>query len=134
MKNKNANTQTNMKSWTWYRAWGNTLPIPRTVDGERLLSEGNISLKQALIWTSSVSAIYSVLTTSSSLIKNPPSISLHGIFVLLANSIIAGLLSPIGFVLVTGFIHGISKLFGSKGSWRNFYIIYITFNAPVMIL
>jgi len=134
MKNKYKKTQTDILPWTWHEAWGITLPIPRTRDGEKLLAEGNITLKQAVTWLIFTSAIYTLLTTSSSLFKNPASISLQSILILIGSSLLAGLLSPIGFTLITGTIHGISKLFGSKGIWRNFFIVYIAFNAPLMIL
>lgn len=128
------NLRNDSKSWTWYEAWGITLPIPRTRDGKKLLTEGNITLKQAFIWLIFVSTIYALLTTSSSLIKDPANISLQSILILIGNSLLAGLLSPIGFTIITGAIHGISKLFGSKGIWHNFFIVYIAFNAPIMIL
>lgn len=128
------NLPNDSKSWTWHEAWGITLPIPRTRDGEKLLAEGNITLKQAFIWLIFASTIYALLTTSPSLIKNPANISSQGILILIGNSLLTGLLSPIGFTLITGVIHGISKLFGSKGIWHNFFIVYVAFNAPIMIL
>ncbi|MBL8091270.1 MAG: hypothetical protein KF758_14735 [Anaerolineales bacterium] len=134
MKNKYKKPQTDIQPWTWHRAWGITLPIPRTRDGEKLLAEGNISLKQAVTWIIFASAIYTLLTTSPSLIKNLATISLSSILILIGSSFLAGLLSPIGFVLLTAFIHGVSKLFGSKGVWQNFFIVYIAYNAPIMIL
>lgn len=122
------------KSWTWYEAWGITLPIPRMRNGERLLSEGNITLKQAIVWLILSTIIYNILTTSPALFKHPESISLQRTLIFIGNNILVGLLSPIGFALVTGAIHGISKLFGGKGLWHKFFIVYITFNAPIMIL
>ena len=128
------NLPNNSKSWTWHEAWGITLPIPRTSDGEKLLAEGNVTLKQAFIWLIFASTIYALLTTSPSLIKNPATISSQSILIFIGNSLLVGLLSPIGFTLISGAIHGISKLFGSKGAWHNFFIVYIAFNAPIMIL
>lgn len=128
------NLPNDSKSWTWHEAWGITLPIPRTRDGEKLLAEGNITLKQAFIWLIFASTIYALLTTSPLLINNPANISSQRVLVLIGNSLLSGLLSPIGFTLITGTIHGISKLFGSKGFWRNFFIVYVAFNAPIMIL
>lgn len=134
MKNKSKKTQTDTQPWTWHRAWGITLPIPRTRDGEKLLAVGNISLKQATTWAIFASVTYALLTISPSLIKNPATISLQSILILIGSSLVSGLLSPIGFIIVTGFIHGISKLFGSKEVWLNFFIAYIAYNAPIMIL
>jgi len=134
MKNRYKKQQTDTQPWTWHEAWGITLPIPRTRDGEKLLAKGNITLKQAISWVIFTSAIYALLTTSPSLIKNPTTISPKSILILIGSSLLSGLLSPIGFMLLTGFIHGISKLFGSKGTWQNFFIVYTAFNAPIIIL
>ena len=127
-------TSNNSKPWAWYKAWGITLPFPRTSDGETLLTEGSITLKRAFVWLIFASGIYELLTTSPPLIKNPASISSRNVLILLGNSLLIGLLSPIGFILITGAIHGISKLFRRRGTWRNFLVVYITFNAPVIIL
>ncbi len=134
MKNNHKKAQTDIKPWTWHRAWGITLPIPRTRDGEKLLAEGNISLKQAVVWVMFASAIYAFLIISPSLFMSPTTVSLQSILILIGGSLLSGLLSSISFVLITGVIHSVAKLFRSKGVWENFFIVYTVFSAPVIIL
>ncbi|MCC7119861.1 MAG: hypothetical protein IT310_15150 [Anaerolineales bacterium] len=119
--------------WTWRRAWGITLPIPRTREGEKLLTEGNITLKQAIAWLISASVIYAFLTTSPVSIKNFANLSLQSVLAFISNNLLGSLLSPIGFALITGAIHIIARLFRGKGGWQDFFIVYAAFNAPIII-
>jgi hypothetical protein len=45
-------------SWTWYKAWTTSLLHPNDDTGKALLSEGNISFKQACIWIVVASIIF----------------------------------------------------------------------------
>jgi hypothetical protein len=124
----------NLKPWTWYKAVSSTLPFPRTAAGEKLISEGNISLRQAFIWLIFASIFYTFLISVPQLIRNTSTITLLNILILLGVSLLGGLLSLISFIFTTTLIHLIAKLFRSKGAWRNFFIVYVAFNLPIMIL
>ncbi len=47
---------------TWYKVWAITLLRPRTATGEALLSEGNISFRQTILWLTLASFIEAVIT------------------------------------------------------------------------
>jgi len=122
------------KPWTWYKAWATTLFHPSANTGKALLSEGMISFRQVIIWLIVASALSQLTTSAIVLVKNPAIITLKSIFDVAAGSFLAGVISPISAIILTGGIHLFAKLFGGKGTWRNFFIIWVAFNAPVLIL
>lgn len=122
------------KPWNWYKAWTISLLHPSADTSKALLSEGNISFLRALIWIVVASIVFEFLYSIILWIKFPYPINSASILNFLQNCFLAGLFSPVVIIMLTGFIHIISKLFGSKETFQNFFIIYVAFNAPVMIL
>jgi hypothetical protein len=122
------------KPWTWYKTWITTLFYPSTYTGKALLSEGMISFRQAIVWLIVVSALSQLITSAIAVVKNPVILTLKGVFDIGLSSFLAGVISPISAIILTGGIHLCTKLFGGRGTWRNFFIVWVSFNAPLLIL
>jgi hypothetical protein len=122
------------KPWPWYKAWGNSLLKPDEDSAKELLTKGNISFRQAFIWILVVGVIYPLFYSIVFWIKSPFPINLNSIFDLVKNCFLAGLNTSIITLVTTGFIHILTKLFKSKGTFQNFFIIYITFTTPILLL
>ena len=122
------------KPWTWHKAWINSLMHPNTNTSKALLAEGNISFRQACIWIVVTSIVFQFLYSIILWIKFPYPINTTSILDFIKNCILAGLFSPISIFILTGLIHILAKIFGSKESFQNFFIVYVAFNAPVLIL
>jgi hypothetical protein len=93
-----------------------------------------ISFRQAIIWFIVVSVFSYLITSAIVVVKNPAIITLTGILGIGLNSLLAGVISPISAIIFTGSIHLCAKLFGGRGTWRNFFIVWVSFNAPFLIL
>lgn len=122
------------KPWTWHKAWITSLLHPNADTSKALSSEGNISFLQSYIWIVAASVVFQFLYSIILWIKFPYPINNASALIFLENCFLAGLFSPISIVIITGFIHVLAKLFGSKKSFQSFFIVYVAFNAPVMIL
>jgi hypothetical protein len=120
--------------WPWYKAWTTTLFHPLASTSKVLLSEGRISFRQTLIWFIVVSVLTEALNSVIPLIKNPDTLTAKNIFNLVLNCLLSGMISPVGAIIFTAGIHILAKLFGSKGTWHNFFVVWVTFNAPMLIL
>ena len=118
---------------TWYKVWAITLLRPRTATGEALLSEGNISFRQAILWLTLASFIEAVITQPI-FTKSPFIINWQNIFKLISNILLSSLVFPLCVFIFCVVIHFIAKLFGSKGTLQNFFIVYASFIAPLWIL
>lgn len=123
-----------IRPWPWYQAWTSTLFHPIASTGKVLLSEGRISFRQTFIWLMVVSALAELSTSVIPFIKNPTTLTARSLFILGLSSLLVAVISPIGMLILTAGLHLIAKLCGGKGSWRNFFIVWVAFNAPVLIL
>jgi len=121
------------KPWTWYKVWANTLLHPRTATGEALVSEGSISFRQAILWLTLASFIEAVISQPI-FAKSPFITNWQNIFKLIGNILLSSLVFPLCVFIFCVVIHFIAKLFGSKGTLRNFFIVYASFIAPLWIL
>jgi hypothetical protein len=121
-------------SWPWYKAMGNSFFHPNDDTGKALLLEGNISFRQALIWVVTASIILGFFNSTILWIKFPFQLNFKSIFLALMNCFLSGVLSSVSLIVLTGFIHIVAKLFGGKGNFQKFFIVYIAFNVPVLFL
>ncbi len=120
--------------WPWYKAWASTLFHPTVSTGKVLLSEGHISFRQTLIWLMVVSALAQLTTSAIPFIKNPDIITAKSVFNLILSCLLAGVISPISVIILTAGVHLFAKLFRGKGTWNNYFIVWVAFNAPILIL
>jgi hypothetical protein len=133
MKTKNKSS-INSKSWTWYKALTISLLHPNDSTGKALITDGNISFKQAYIWIVVASIIFQLLDSALLWIKIPSLNYINSIIYLVKTCFLAGVFSPLTFIVLTGFMHILAKLFGSRGTFQNFFIIYIAFSAPILFI
>jgi hypothetical protein len=98
------------------------------------LEEGNITLQKAMIWLACASFIYSLITGMPPFIKSPDSISIQSVLILLGSGLFSAVFSSSGIFILGGIIHIISKVFRSSGTLRNFFIMNVSFNAPLLII
>ena len=131
---KPESVEPNDTNWTWYKVWSKSLLHPNADTSKALLSEGNISFFQAYIWIVAASVVFQFLYSIILWIKFPYPINSTSILEFLKSCLLAGLFSPISIIVITGFIHMLTRIFGNKEPFQNFFIIYVAFNAPVMIL
>lgn len=122
------------KPWPWYKAWENSLLKPNDDAAKELLLKGHVSFRQAYMWIVVAFVIFQLLYSIVFWIKSPFLIDFNSIFNLVKNCLLVGLLAPISLIVLTGFIHILAKLFRSKGTFRSFFIIYITFTTPILLL
>jgi hypothetical protein len=127
MKNKKPFPTDDVKPWSWYKTWTKILLHPSVESGEAVISEGNISLRQAIIWQGISAFIYSILARLTlSLVKTQSSSILDDlIFVAIAE---------ICFLVLTGFIHIQAKVLRRRGSFLKLYILYAAINSPLLIM
>ena len=126
------NIKTN--SWTWYRAWTNTLFHPNEDTWNTLLSEGNVSLGRAYVWITFTSLLFPLAYTVVAWIKFPHSINSSNILIFVTNIILIGVFEPIGFVVLTGVVHFLVKLFSKTGDYSSLFITSATSYVPISIL
>jgi hypothetical protein len=130
MMNKNTNTT----SWTWYKAWTNTLVHPNEDTWNALVSEGNVSFGRAYIWLTIVSLLFPLAYSTVVWIGSPLSINSSNVWIFIRNTILIGILEPIGFVVLTRVVHFLAKLFSKSGNYSNFFVISATSFAPLSLL
>ena len=130
MMNKN----TNSTSWTWYRAWINTLLHPNEDTWSALVFEGKVSLGRAYVWLTVVSLLFPLAYSIIVWIDSPLSINSSNVGVFIRNIVLIGILEPIGFVGLTGVVHFLAKLFSKPGNYSNFFVISATSFAPLSLL
>lgn len=124
----------NTNSWTWYKAWKNTLLYPNDDTWNTLLSEGNISFRKAYIWITVTSIIFPLASSIATWIKSPLSITSSNILISIKNILLIGALEPVGYIALTGTIHILSKLFFNKGNYQNFFVLFATSRVPISLL
>lgn len=138
MKNKpvkiQSKTSTPLQSWPWYKVWIKTIFSPKAATGKAIISEGNVTFKQAVVWVILSFVVIQLFTSILAFIKTPTAITLNGTLLVLLNCVGGGLLSLIAEITLTGCIHLVAKLFRGKGNWHNFFIIWAAFNVPFWIL
>jgi hypothetical protein len=137
MKNKsvkNTAALTNSQSWPWYKVWANALFHPSVKTGEAILFEGNISLRQAILWLVFSSFVQVSSNRLTSLIKNPSLVTWQNIFKLISDILFSSLSFPLILFFFCWLIHLIAKLFRSKGTLQNFFILNAAFAAPLWII
>ncbi len=126
--------QADASPWTWHRLWMNILLHPNSETSTKLLSEGKFSFLRTCVWLVSMSIIFQIFY---SLVFYPrPSFPIGFIDILkfLSDGLLTGLALPAIFVFLTGLIHMIAKLFGGRQAFQGFFIVYVAFTFPVMIL
>jgi hypothetical protein len=126
-------TSVNTQSWNWYKAWTTTLLHPNQETWKALLSEGGISFRQAYTWITITSLFFPFAATIAAIIKGPFAINWSNISNLLKNYLIAIVLEPFSILLFTGFIHILAKLFGSKGTFVGYFVIFAAISSPIRL-
>lgn len=126
--------QADASPWTWYRLWMNILLHPNSETSTKLLSEGNFSFLRTCVWLVSTSIVFQVFY--STVFGPRPSFPIGFIDILkfLGGCLLTGLTLPGTFVFLTGFIHMIAKLLGNRQAFQGFFIVYVVFTFPLMML
>jgi hypothetical protein len=128
------NKYTNTTSWTWYRAWTNTLLYPNEDTWSALLSEGNISFMRGYVWLTVVSLLFPLAYLISVWIDDPLSINSTNVAVFMRNIILIGILEAIFFVVFTGIVHFLAKLFSKSGNYSSLFVTFVTSYVPISAL
>lgn len=118
--------------WTWHKAWVTSLLHPNAETSEALITEGNITFSQAYIWIVITSFVVWLL---NSLIfsRTVPNYD-DSIWGFLKGGFFAVFISPIIYLVFSGLIHLLAKLFGSRATFQKFFIVFVSFYLPVSIL
>ncbi len=122
------------KPSAWYQKLEYSVLLPLSNFLKAILPNTNFSFRQAYSWTVIASIAFWFVYSIILWLKISFPINPTNIFKLLKECLFTGLLLPIGLVLLTGLIHSLAKLFGSKGSFQKFFITYIAFNIRPVIL
>lgn len=133
MKIQKNKTQTSTQSWPWHKVWASTLFYPRTTTGEILLSEGNLSFKQASLWLVFASLSSSLITQIILLAKNSGAINWQNEILHISRNLGLSFLTPVGVFMLCGAVHLIAKLLKSKGNFQSFFIVYAAYFSPLWI-
>jgi len=121
------------KPWPWYKVWAKTLFHPTVTTGESLLAEGNISLRKAILWLVLAGFTEASIRWSLLLFKNQIVINWQNILKLIGDLLLSSLSIPFVVFIFCWVIHLVAKLFRSKGTLKNFFIVYSAFVAPLWI-
>ena len=126
-------TLANTRSWPWYKAWSSTLFHPNIATGETLLSEGNVKFWQAILWLVVSSIVSAIVMQLLIMVKEPNQFTWQSFFTMTGRNLIGSLIIPIGILFFCTAIHLVAKLFRSKGTFQNFFVVYAAFFAPLWI-
>ena len=132
--NTSINPPADRHSWPWYKVWAMSLFRPRVSTGEILLSEGCLSLRQAILWLAVASLICMSLTRLAFPVVNLGVTTWQTAITQIVNVLISALEFSLGIFIFCGVVHGIAKLFGRKGTLRDFFLVYVAFVAPVLVI
>jgi hypothetical protein len=127
LKNKKPIPTDDVKPWSWYKTWAKILLHPSVESGEAIISEGNISLHQAIIWQGISAFIYIILAgLTLSMVKTQ--------FLSILDDLIFVAEAEIFFLVLTIFIHLQAKVLRRRGSFLKLYILYAAINSPLLIM
>ena len=128
--NQDANTQL----WPWYRVWINSLIHPNEDTWNVVLSEGNVSFKRAYVWLIFTSLLFPLAYSIVAWLKSPLPINSSNGLTFIRNIIFIGVFEPILFVVLTGIVHIVARLFSKTGNYSNFFVVFAASYAPISLL
>jgi hypothetical protein len=123
--------------WSWYKTWILAFLHPTVETGQAILSDSNITIRQAVLWNGLSAVIYYLLVTttlSNITMKNLQSISIGDVALFIYYGLISIVTNILGLLLLSGFVHLIVSLFKRKGSLADLYLLFTTINSPIVVL
>jgi len=101
-------TRREIKPWIWYQKLKDFLLPPFNNFFKVILPNVNFSFRQAYSWTVIASIVFWLLYSIIIWLKISFPINITNIFKLLKECLFAGLLLPIGVILLTGLVHSLA--------------------------
>lgn len=115
-----------VKRWRWYKTWAMMFLRPSIETGQKIISDGNISVQQAVVWQVISAFINSFLLAVTLSYFNVQGYSLWSV-------LISVVIDLVGFLVLTGFVHLLARLLRRKGSFTNLYILFAAINSSLLL-
>lgn len=121
--------------WNWYKAWTMVIFRPSTKTGEAFLQEGNISIRQVLIWNGVAAFIFGILFILEDVVTQPSLISsIKDVVEIILTLMVFAVGIELGILIYAIFINGLATRLKKKRPFINLYLLSGAIIPPVLIL